>query len=162
MKQEDSENDELNFGNGNGDEKIFTSVNKPVINSSISNEVDDRSSSTLVSAHILREENHSDTSFSLEILLLNELTTGILYQSPLETNLSFDMIPACLLTLINCMKKLSIVVQLPSLPSITSESKTTSLWKHRLPLNIRLIETDTNVQDPQSLKLVSSNFVEYF
>jgi hypothetical protein len=172
LKQEDSKNDEqvclyrrisnneLDFGDGYGDEQkeqqqIFKQVDESVIDSSESI----ASNSTLVSAHILREENDFDTSIKLKISLLEELASCILFQCPFKTTLMFDVIPACVLTIINSVTRMS-VIQLASLPSIISESDAANLWRYKSSLNIRLIDTNRNVQDQQSLKISSLNFVE--
>jgi hypothetical protein len=179
LKEEDSKNDEqiclyrhisnseLDLGDGNGDvqkqyQQIFKQVNERIIDSSVSIEFDDESSfndiskqfsnSTVVSAHILREENNFDTNIKLKISVLGELISCTLYQSPLEPTLIFDMIPACILTSINYMIRISII-QLASLPSVIVESDVASLWQHKSPLNIRLNDNNRNVQDQQGLKL---------
>jgi hypothetical protein len=160
-------NSEVNLGDGNGDvekqyQQTFQQVGKRIIDSTVSIEFDDESSfnnvseqfsnSTVVSAHILRENNF-DTNIKLKTSLLGELVSCKLYQSPLEATLIFDMIPACILISINCMIRISII-QLASLPLVILESDVASLWQHKSPLNIRLSDDNNrNLQDQQGLKL---------
>jgi len=156
-------NSEVNLGDVQKQyQQTFQQVDKRIIDSTVSIEFDDESSfnivskqfsnSTVVSAHILRENNF-DTNIKLKTSLLDELVSCKLYQSPLEATLIFDMIPACILISINCMIRISII-QLASLPSVILESDVASLWQHKSPLNIRLSDDNNrNLQDQQGLKL---------
>jgi len=153
-----SDSDSIDFV-GNEDERVTES--------SVSIEIDDESSvesvfnSTLASAHMLIGESDCNTRIDLQTLLLDESVTYLLYQSPLQAITVFDIIPACIVTLINCVTRMSII-QLPSLPSIMPESDATTVWQYQLPLNIRLIGNISDVQDNQSWKLTHSNSVETF
>lgn len=149
-----SDSDSIDFV-GNEDERVT--------DSSVSIEIDDESSvesvfnSTLVSAHMLIGESDCNTRIDLQTLLLDESVTYLLYQSPLQAITVFDITPACIVTLINCVTRMSII-QLPSLP----ESDAIGVWQYQLPLNIRLIGNISDVQDNQSWKLTYSNSVETF
>jgi hypothetical protein len=188
LKQGDSKNDEqiclyrrisnneLDFEDGNGDkqkqyEQTFKQVGEWVMDSSVSIEVDDEpslesvskqsSNSTLASAHTSGEENEFDTSIQLKTSLLDECVTCILYQCPLKATMMFEMISACVLTLINCITRMP-TIQLASLPSVMPESDVASLWQHKSPLHIKLIENKRNMHDHQGLKLTCLYFVENF
>ncbi|CAF2384378.1 unnamed protein product [Rotaria sp. Silwood2] len=128
---------------------------KPVTNFFISNENDNKSSvdnnfrqssnTFLTPIHILKQENDYTTNIKLKISFLNELTTCIMHQSPLEAIIRFNIIPAYILVLINHMIRMSLI-QIPSLPLIILESDNSNLKRYKSSLNIILID---NVKDQQ-------------
>ena len=187
LKQEDSKideqiclyrrmlNDELDLKDGSGDEQKqsqqkFEQVVERVTNSFVSMDDDESnvesdfkqsSSSTLSSAHILREEKNYGTLIQLETSLLDELVTCTRYQSPLEATVILDIIPACVLISINRLSTMS-TIQLVSSSSKLLEADFTSFSQHKSSLNINLIDGIRTVQDQQGLNRVFLDFVEYF
>jgi hypothetical protein len=89
---------------------------------------------------------------------LEELTTCTTYQSPLQATMILDIIPACVLILINRLSTISIK-QIASIASKVRKSDSTSVWQYKSSLNI---DTIRNVQDQQGLSLVFLDFVDYF
>ncbi len=89
---------------------------------------------------------------------LEELTTCTTYQSPLQATMILDIIPACVLILINRLSTMSIK-QIASLVSKVQKSDSTSLWQYKSSMNI---DTIRNVQNQQGLTFVVLDFVDCF
>jgi hypothetical protein len=106
---------------------------------------------------VLKPFSISSLSINLEISPVDEAVTCITHQSPLMTTLIFDRIPACILTLINRMTRMS-MTQIPSLSCIVSKSDAANLWQS---LNMILIDNNKNLQDYQGLKLECQDFLLY-
>jgi hypothetical protein len=112
--------------------------------SSFDSDYEQSSKSILLS----REDNIYHTAFKLETSLSGEVNISTLLQSPTETAVILDMIPACVLISINRMARLS-NFQLASLSLFILKSSDTSLWQRESSFNIRLIDNTIDRIDQQ-------------
>jgi hypothetical protein len=144
-------NKHLDFDDENEDERDTDSSESIETDdeSSVDNVSKQFSNSTLASAHMLIAENDCHTYIDLEMLLLDDSISCLLCQSPLQAITVFDIKSASIITFIYCVMRTSII-QLPNLPSVILESDATRLWQYQLPLNIRLIDSISDVQNDRS------------
>ncbi|CAF0976342.1 unnamed protein product [Rotaria sordida] len=147
LKEKDSQtclyrrisNDELDFRN---EQKRITNSFISIENhnkSSLYKNFKQSSNTILIPIHTLKQENEYSSNIKLKISFLNELTNCIIYQSPLEVTIVFNIIPACIMILINYMIRMSFI-QIPSLPLIILDSDNVNLWRNKTSLNIRCID----------------------
>ena len=106
-------------------------------------------------------ENNYYTNIDLEISLLSEMDVSTAYQCPSIVIKMVNLVPICLLTVINC-RLLATAVQTPYFPSAIHMSDTSDLWRYRSLSTVIRLKNDDSQQEYSPIQSVNTLFDRNF